>query len=120
MNNGKLLKSILLAVLMFAGMNISYADSYIMISPENITEIECPNCDIIDIHVLNSIVNDKKSAIVTAVGDGSSHFAFRLKGKRCDYKAVVSGGKLEIKGDSYIKFMPIDLPPEFETEGCSK
>ena len=120
MNNGKLLKSILLAGLMFAGMNISYAESYIMISPENITEVECPNCDIIDIHVLNSIMNDKKSVIVTSVGDGSSHFALKLKNKRCDYKAVVSKGKMEIKGDSHVKFMPIDLPPEFESEGCSK
>ena len=120
MDNKRLLKSVILLIMMFAGQNISYADSYIMISPENITEVECPNCDIIDIHVLNSIMNDKKSVIVTSVGNGSSHFALKLKNKRCDYKAVVSGGKMEIKGDKYVKFMPIDLPPEFEAEGCSK
>ena len=120
MKNRKLLKFLVFIIVMFTGLNISYADCYIMISPENITEIECPNCDIVDIHVLNSIVNDKKSVIVTATGDGSSHFALRLKNKRCDYKATVSDGKLEIKGDRYIKFFPIDLPPEFESEGCSK
>lgn len=120
MKNGKLLKIILLSGLIFLGIDTSYADSYIMISPDNITEVECPNCDIVDIHVLNSIMNDKKSVIVTATGDGSSHFALRLKSKRCDYKATVQGGKLDIKGDKYIKIFPIDLPPEFESEGSSK
>jgi hypothetical protein len=42
-----------------------------------------------------------------------------MKHKKCDYKATVKNGELNIKGDNAIKILSIDLPPEFESmEGC--
>lgn len=89
-----------------------FANNYIMVSPDNITKIDCSNNNVVNMHILTTLTNDKKSVIVTPVADGETTFAIYLKGKKCDYKAKVTNNSLEIKGDKTIKILPLDLPPE--------
>ncbi|MCR5265839.1 MAG: hypothetical protein K6E29_04510 [Cyanobacteria bacterium RUI128] len=103
---------ILITLFALSSATSVFANNYIMVSPENITKVDCSNNNVINIHVLTTLTNDKKSVIVTPASDGETDFAIRLKGKKCDYKAKVSGNNLEIKGDKTIKILPLDLPPE--------
>lgn len=112
MGSGKLFKNILITVLISMSSNIAFADSCIMIAPDNISKVECQNNNILGFHVLSNLLNEKKSVIVSSVSDGDTSFTIKFKHKKCDYKASVHNGKLEIKGDRYIKILPIDLPPE--------
>ncbi len=121
MEKKKLFKNILITLLLSISPNFVFADSYIMISPANITKVECDSNEIIEMHVLNDLSNEKKSVIVSSKKDGSTTFYIKLKNKKCDYKVTVSDGKLKITGDRYIKILPIDLPPEFVScDECQK
>lgn len=106
------LKRILITLIMILPFNMAYADSYIMISPDNIKEITCSNNSVVSFNLLSTLLNEKKSVILTALSDGSANLTVKLKSKKCDYKISVQNGKMDIKGDRFIKILPIDLPPE--------
>ena len=114
-----LFKNIIVTIFMMMSVNGAFADSYIMIAPADITKVECQNNKILNLHVLSTLMNEKKSVIVTSVSDGQTNFSLYMKHKKCDYKATIQSGKLSIKGDSAIKILSVDLPPELETsEEC--
>ena len=110
------IKRIIITILTMMSVNYAFADSCLMIAPSQITKVECSSEKVITFHVLSTLLNEKKSLIVTSVGDGEIGFSVYLNNKKCDFKAVVSGEKLEIKGDKTIKVIPIDLPPELNNE----
>ncbi|GEM_PF-4534489 len=120
-NKKSLIIKIMLFVAMLCSMNAVYADSCIMISPLTITTVEASNASFLKFHILSTLDNDKKSVIVSSVKDGEGTFAIKTKNnKKCDYKASVKNGKLEIKGDNTIKVLPLDVPPELVIEGTGK
>ena len=103
----------LLALILFASINMVLANSCIIISPYNISRVESESSAFLSFHLLSTLDNTKRSVIVTPYKDGEGSFAIRLKNSRkCDYKAFVKDGKLEIKGDTTLKVLPIDVPPE--------
>ena len=110
------LKRIIITILTMMSVNYAFADSCLMVSPSGISKVECGNNEIISCHVLSSLLNEKKSLIVTSKKDGETTFSVYLNNKKCDYKATVKNEKLEIKGDKTIKILTIDLPPEFTGE----
>lgn len=110
------IKRIIITILTIMSVNCAYADSCLLIAPSQITKVECSSDKIVNFHVLSTLLNEKKSLIVTSVGDGEINFSVYLNNKKCDFKAVVNGEKLEIKGDKTIKILPIDLPPEVTEE----
>ena len=89
-----------------------FANNYIMLAPDNITKIECANNNVLNMHILSTLTNEKKSLIVTPANSGETSFAIIMKNKKCDFKATVNGDNLTIKGDKTIKILPLDLPPE--------
>ena len=91
--------------------NTVFAQSCIMVSPSEITKIDGGDNNVVEFHILSTLMNEKKSVIVSSKSDGETSFAIYLKNKKCDYKAKVCGDKLEIKGDKTIKVLTIDLPP---------
>ena len=119
MFNLKTLFIVLLVVLY--SVNVAFADSYIMISDNPITEIRCANETVVSIRALTTLTNEKTSFIVTANKDGKVNFTVKNKNGCYDYTAKVKSGKLEISGDNQIKIIPIDLPQEFvQSGGCTK
>ena len=110
------IKRIIITILTMMSVNCAFADSCLMVSPSSITKVECGNSEIISYHILSSLLNEKKSLIVTSKKDGETSFSVYLNNKKCDYKATVKGDKLEIKGDKIIKILTIDLPPEVTGE----
>lgn len=112
-----MLKKTLCLLITMISVNFAFADSCIMISPVNILKIECPNNKVLSFNILSTLMNEKKSVVVSSLKDGEVTFSLKLKNKTCSYKAVVSGGKLNIKGDNYIKILPIDVPPELVNSG---
>lgn len=120
MKNYNLIKKIILMFFIMISENYAFAESCIMVAPANITKVECKNNNVLRINILSTLYNEKKSAIATSLCDGETSFALYMKHKKCDYKAKVKNGKLEIKGDSTIKVLSIDLPPELKTtEECN-
>ncbi len=103
---------ILITLFAISSASTVFANNYIMLSPDNITKIECANNNVLNMHILSTLTNEKKSVIVTPAGSGETNFAIYLKHKKCDYKATVNGDNLTIKGDKTIKILPLDLPPE--------
>ena len=103
---------IIITIFALSSAGSVFANNYIMVSPNNITKIDCANNNIVNMHILSTLTNEKKSVIVTPVADGETSFAIYLKNKKCDYKAKVNGENLEITGDKTIKILPLDLPPE--------
>ncbi len=114
------LKRILITIIAACSMNTAFADSCIMITPANITKVDCANNNIVGFHVLSTLMNEKRSLIVTSISDGETSFAVHMKNRKCDYKATVHNGKLKIKGDNTIKVLPVDLPPELNSVEDSK
>lgn len=103
----------LLVLILFVSVNMALANSCIIISPYNISRVESESSGFLNFHLLSTLDNTKRSVIVTPFQDGEGCFAIRLKNNRkCDYKACVKDGKLEIKGDTTLKVLPIDVPPE--------
>ena len=120
MKNIKILKYIVVTLFGLISINFAYADSCIMLSPVTITKVECGSANFIKFHILSTLDNDKKSIILTSVKDGEGSFAVRTKNnKKYEYKASVKDNCLEIKGDSLIKILKIDIPPEL-IEGISE
>jgi len=120
MKNIKLLKYIVITLFALLSVNFAYADSCIMISPVSITKVDNENAKFLKFHIISNLDNDKKSVIVTSTQDGEGTFFIKTKNnKKCDYKASVKTGKIEIKGDSTIKILTLDIPPELE-EGISE
>ena len=117
MKNRKLFKSLIFSLLLILPVNFAFADSCIMISPENITKVDCQDQSIVSVNILSTLMNDKKSLIVTSLKDGCTSLKIKLKNKTCDYQVRVNTGKLEIKGDKTIKVLSVDLPPEVFTQG---
>ncbi len=116
MNKKNIIKYFLLIVIAICTVNYAFADSCILVSPADILKVECSNNNVVGFHILSTLTNEKRSVIVNSISDGEANFSLRLKNKKCDYKAVVKNGRLEIKGDKYIKVLPVDLPPELTTE----
>ena len=113
MDKQKILKSIIAALFIFIFVNAANANSYIIISPYNISRVESESSSFLNFHLLSTLDNTKRSVIVTPYKDGEGCFAIRSKNSRkCDYKAYVKDGVLEIKGDTSLKVLPIDVPPE--------
>ena len=105
-------KKILTGFIILCSANIAFADSYIMIANDTITDIQCEDNGIVNVHALTTLTNEKKSVIVTALKDGSTQFTMKIKNKCHCYKVNVNKGLLQICGDNSIKILPIDLPPE--------
>ena len=116
------LKTLFLTLLVILySVNIAFADSYIMISDNPITEIRCNNESVVSIRALTTLTNEKTSFIVTANKDGKTSFTVKNKSGCYDYVAKVKSGKLTISGDNQIKIISIDLPQEFTQSGdCAK
>ena len=117
MINRRFFSNILITIFMMMPVNFAFADSYIMVSPEEIKSVECQNNSVIGINLLSTLMNERKSVIVTSLTDGYSAFSIKLKHRKCDYKAYIKDGKMTIKGDKYIKVLPVDLPPELILDG---
>lgn len=116
-------KTILITtVLMVFSTNLVFAENYIMMSNESITAVECSNCGVICVKPLATLMNEKKTIIITPVKDGSAEFKVKLKNRTLTYKAVVKDGKIDFTGNRVIKIVPLDLPPEFVPQGdsCNK
>lgn len=107
-----MIKRILAIIATLCSVNFAMANSCIMVSPQEIGSVTCADNNVASFHILSTLMNEKKSLIVTSLSDGEINFTINLKNKKCDYKAKVSNGKLEIKGDKFIKILDIDLPPE--------
>ena len=97
--------------------NIAYADSYIMITDNKISEISCTDNSVINLNILTTLSNEKRSLIVSSIKDGCCEFTIKLNKSNYKYKAMVENGKLKISGSSKIKILPIDLPPEILPKG---
>lgn len=112
MSKRNIIKYFLLIVIAICTVNYAFAGSCIMVSPNDITKVVCSNNNVIGYHILSTLTNEKRSVIINSISDGEADLTLELKNKKCNYKAVVRNGRLEIKGDKYIKILPIDLPPE--------
>jgi len=114
MKKSKLLKRFVIIFMSMMSVNFAFADSCLMVAPSNITKVECKNNNVLTLNILTTLAKEKKSVVVSSKQDGETTFFIYMKNKKCDYKATVSNGKLKIKGDSAIKILPVDLPPELE------
>lgn len=117
------LKNILYtSVLMVLSTNFAFAENYIMMSNESISAVECSNCGVICVKPLATLMNEKKTIIITPLKDGSAEFKVKLKNRTLTYKATVKDGKIDFDGNRVIKIVPLDLPPEFlpQGDGCNK
>jgi len=116
------IKRFLITIAVLCSANMVFADSCIMISESDITEIKCPQNSVICIKALTTLSNEKRSVIVTSLKDGECEFVLKIKNRSCTYKADVKNGKMTITGSSKIKILPVDLPPEaaLPTEECNK
>lgn len=114
------LKNILYtSVLMILSTNFAFAENYIMMSNESITAVECSNCGVICVKPIATLMNDKKTIIITPVKDGTAEFKVKLKNRTLTYKAVVKDEKINFSGNRVIKIVPLDLPPEFVPNGTN-
>lgn len=116
MRNGIFFKRLTIIFMLIMSANFAFADSCLMVAPSDITKFECKNNNIVSMNILSNLLNEKKSLIVSSISDGETSFVIYMKHKKCDYKATVSNGKLNIKGDNAIKILPVDLPPELDVE----
>ena len=109
-------------LLMIFSANFVFAENYIMMSNESITAVECSNCGVICVKPLTTLMNEKKTIIITPVKDGSAEVKVKLKNRTLSYKVVVKDGKIDFSGNRVIKIVPLDLPPEFVPQGdnCNK
>lgn len=106
-------------VLMLLSANIVSAENYIMLSNESITAVDCSNPDVISVKPLSTLMNDKKTIIISPLKDGTAEFKVKLKHRTLCYKAVVKDCKIDFNGNRVIKIVPLDLPPEISPQ-CSK
>lgn len=106
------IKRILMIIMVICYVNIAHAESCIMITDMDITDIKCDNHGVIDVKLLTTLSNEKRTIIVSSLKDGDAGFSVKLKNKYYDYKVSVTGGKLKINGDTKIKILPVDLPSE--------
>ena len=107
-------------VLMLFATNIAFAENYILLSNEPITKVECSTGGVISVRPLTSLMNEKKTLLVCPIKDGVGEFSIKLKYRTLDYKAIVKDGKIEFKGNRFLKIVPLDLPPEIlpQNEDC--
>lgn len=106
-------KNILITtVLMLLSANIVSAENYIMLSNESITAVECSDTGVICVKPLATLMNDKKTIIISPLKDGTAEFKVKLKHRTLCYKAIVKDCQIEFKGNRVIKIVPLDLPPE--------
>lgn len=110
-----------ITVLMLFSANLVFAENYIMMSNESITAVECSDCGVICVKPLATLMNEKKTIIITPIKDGSAEFKVKLKNRTLTYKAIVKDGKIDFTGNRVIKIVPLDLPPEFlpQDDGCN-
>lgn len=118
----KFKNALITTVLMIFSSNIVFAENYIMMSNESILSVDCSNCGVVAVKPLTTIMNDKKTIIITPIKDGTAEFKVKLKNRTLTYKAVVKDGKIDFTGNRVIKIVPLDLPPEFIPQGnsCNK
>lgn len=113
------LKTVLITtILVFLSTNSVFAENYILMSPEAITEVECQG-GVISVKPLTTLMNEKKTMIISPIKNGSTEFKVKLKNRSLSYRAVVNDGKIEFHGNKVIKIVPLDLPPEFVSSGDS-
>ena len=111
-------KNILITtVLILFSTNLAFAENYIMMSNESILSVDCSNCGVVAVKPLATLMNDKKTVIITPLKDGTAEFKVKLKHRTLSYKAVVKDGKIDFSGNRIIKIVPLDLPPEFVPHG---
>lgn len=108
------------AIAILCSANIAFADNYIMLSNENIDSVECIDSGVLSLKPLASLMNDKRTIIISPIKDGIANFKVKLKNRTLCYKAVVKDGKIDFHGNRVIKIVPLDLPPEVlpQSEGC--
>ena len=114
-------KNILITtVLMLLSTNLVFAENYILLSNEPITKVECVNSGVISVKPLTSLMNEKKTLLISPLKNGTGEFSIKLKYRTLNYKAIVKDGKIEFKGNSFLKIVPLDLPPEIlpQNEEC--
>jgi len=97
--------------------NVAKAENYIMLSNESITAVECQNSGVISVKPLSTLMNDKRTIIISPLKDGVADFKVKLKNRTLGYKATVKDNKIEFKGNRVIKIVPLDLPPEILPQG---
>lgn len=105
--------------LLFA-TNFAQAENYILLSNEPITKVECINPSVISVKPLTSLMNEKKTLLILPLKNGIGEFSIKLKYRTLNYKAIVKDGKIEFKGNNFLKIVPLDLPPEIlpQNEEC--
>lgn len=108
----KLRNTIITALFMFLSSNLVLAENYIMLSNEPITKVEISNSNVICVKPLTSLLNEKKTIIISPITDGTAEFKVKLKNRVLAYKATVKDGKIDFQGNRVIKIIPLDLPPE--------
>lgn len=115
-------KRFLITIVALCSANLAFADSYIMISDYDISEIKCNDESIVSVKALTTLSNEKKSLIVSSIKDGQTEFSIKVKNKIRTYKIDIKNDKITITGDKATKILPIDLPPEAlpTTEECNK
>lgn len=108
----KLRNTFITALFMFLSSNLVLAENYIMLSNEPIVKVETPNSSVICVKPITSLLNEKKTLIITPIADGTAEFKVKLKNRVLAYKATVKDGKIDFQGNRVIKIVPLDLPPE--------
>ncbi len=115
-------KRFFITIIALCSANFAFADSYIMISDYDISEIKCSDESVVSVKALTTLSNERKSIIVSSIKDGQTEFTIKVKNKIHTYKVDINNNKMTISGDKSTKILPIDLPPEAlpTTEECSK
>lgn len=108
------------SILLLFATNFAQAENYILLSNEPITKVECVNSGVISVKPLTSLMNEKKTLLISPLKNGTGEFSIKLKYRTLNYKAIVKDGKIEFKGNSFLKIVPLDLPPEIlpQNEEC--
>lgn len=103
-------------VMLIIVANAGFANSYIMLANYPITAVEGDKSNVVCVKPMTSLMNEKKSIIVTPLKDGVGEFKVKLKNRTLTYKAIVKDGQIEFQGNRVIKIVPLDLPPEVMPE----
>ena len=87
-------------------------ENYVITSNNTITNIENNTPDIIEVHEMTTIMNEKNTVIVECKKEGKGKFSLTSDGKKNEFEMNISKNKTELKTSGNYTCYILDTAPE--------
>lgn len=103
-----------LCILIAAMIMPVYAlEDCIITSDTKMTDIEVENPDVIEVHTLVTVMNEKNTLVVHPLKIGKTSFSVMKDGVRVNFKVNIDDYETEVESVNGYDVLPLDEPPEF-------